>query len=260
MSDLLRAWYVFLALGLATFALTAFVGRAPTTLSVTVAMPHQIPYRAGVQLRQTFASLADRRELRAENARLQEELARTRQRGRSLELEIARLQEVLAIRAAQSPGVEMTAPVVGGAPGVTLQRLTLGTGRAGGVEEGMPVTAPAGLVGIVTEVTQGRSVVRTILDPESRVGASVRGRGGQGIAVGEVGGGVRVRRFVEEEPVQVGDVVETSSYGGLFPRGVRIGVVREVLPPDPNELRREFLVQPSVGFSTLLEVALITPP
>lgn len=259
MSDLFRAWYVFLALGLATFALTAFVGRAPADLATTVALPHQMPYRVGVQVRETVASMTDRRDLRAENEALREALADARARGRRLELEIARLQEVLAIRAAQSPGVETTAPVVGGSPGVVLQRLTLGAGRASGVEVDMPVTSPAGLVGIVTEVTGGRAVVRTVLDPESRVGASVRGRGGQGVAVGEVGGSVRVTRFVEDDPVQVGDVVETSSYGGLFPRGVRIGVVREVLPPDPNELRREFLVTPAVDFSTLLEVALITP-
>ena len=46
MSSFFRAWYAFLALGLATFAVTAFVGRAPTTLSAAVALPHQLPYRA----------------------------------------------------------------------------------------------------------------------------------------------------------------------------------------------------------------------
>lgn len=260
MSSFLRAWYVFLALGLLTFVFTAFVGRAPMPLATAVALPHQMPYRAGVQLRETLESLVDRRALRAENDRLQRELAQVRERARRLELEIARLGEVLAIREAQSPGVETTAPVVGGSSGVTVQRLTLGAGRATGVVENMPVTAPAGLVGIVTDVTAGRATVRTILDPESRVGATVRGRGGQGVAVGEVGGTVRVVRFVEDDAVQVGDVVETSSYGGLFPRGVRIGTVREVLPPDENELRRSFLVEPAVDLSTLLEVALITPP
>ena len=84
-------------------------------------------------------------------------------------------------------------------------------------------------------------------------------KGGQGVAVGEIGGRVRVVRFVEDEPVAVGDVVETSSYGGLFPRGVRVGVVDEVLPPDPNDLRRTFLARPAADLSTLLEVALIAP-
>ena len=259
MSNFLRAWYVFLALGLATFVASAFVGRAPTTLSAAIALPHQIPYRAGVQLRETLAALLDRRELRARNAELRDALAEERERARALELEVARLRETLAIRDAQSPGVVTTAPVIGGSSGASVERLVLGAGRSAAIAPQMPVTVPAGLVGIVTEVAAGRAVVRTVLDPESRVGVTVRDKGGQGVAVGEIGGRVRVVRFVEDGGVEVGDVVETSSYGGLFPRGVRVGVVVEMLPPDPNDLRRTFLVEPSADLSTLLEVALIAP-
>ncbi|MEX2501210.1 MAG: rod shape-determining protein MreC [Trueperaceae bacterium] len=259
MSSFLRAWYVFLALGMLTFVTTAFVGTAPTTLSAAVALPHQIPYRLGVSLREALGAMVDRRDLRDANARLRTELDETRERLRSLELETDRLREILAIREAQSPGVVATAQVVGGSSGTAVERLVLGAGERDGVEPNMPVTVPAGLVGIVTEATGGRSVVRTILDPESRVGVTVRDRGGQGVAVGEVGGRVRVVRFVESDPVQVGDVVETSSYGGLFPRGIQVGVVTDVLPPDPNDLRRSFLVRPAADLSVLLEVALIVP-
>lgn len=259
MSSFFRAWYVFLALGLLTFVATAFVGRAPATLSAVIALPHQLPYRAGVTVRETLAAMVERRGLRRENAELRDALDASRARVRELELETARLREILAIRDDQSPGVVATAQVVGGSSGLAVERVTLGAGARDGVVERMPVTVPAGLVGIVTEVTGGRSVVRTVLDPESRVGVTVRGKGGQGVAVGEIGGRVRVVRFVESDPVEVGDVVETSSYGGLFPRGVRVGVVTEVLPPDPNDLRRAFLVEPSADLSTLLEVALIAP-
>lgn len=259
MSSFFRAWYAFLALSLATFAATAFIGRAPTTLSAAVALPHQVPYRAGVSLRTALQSMVDRRDLRRENAELQADLDTLRADARAQELEIARLREVLAIREDQSPGVIATAQVIGGSSGITVERLTLGSGRRDGVAVNMPVSVPAGLVGIVTDVSGGRSVVRTVLDPESRVGVSVQDKGGQGIAIGEIGGLVRVARYVESGPVTVGDVVETSSYGGLFPRGVRVGVVTEVMPPDPNELRRTFLVEPAVDLSTLLEVALIAP-
>lgn len=259
MSNLLRAWYVFLALGLLTFIVTAFVGRVPTTLSAAVALPQDAPYRAGANLRATLEALVDRRDLRAENAALRDALAAARADVRSLELETERMREILAIRDAQSPGVVTTAPVVGGSAGETVDRLRLGRGRSAPVAPDMPVTTPAGLVGIVTDVAAGRAVVRTILDPESRVGVTVRGKGGQGVAVGDVGGRVRVVRFVETDPVEVGDVVETSSYGGLFPRGVPVGTVVARLPEDPNDLRRSFLVAPAADLSALLEVALIAP-
>jgi len=115
------------------------------------------------------------------------------------------------------------------------------------------------LVGIVTEVTATTAVVRTVVDPQSRVGVSVRGRGGQGVAVGDVADLLRVTRFIQSDDVQVGDEVETSSYGGLFPIGVLVGVVQEVLPDDPNDLRRSFLVRPSVDLATLREVVLLAP-
>ncbi|NLG08254.1 MAG: rod shape-determining protein MreC [Deinococcales bacterium] len=259
MSSLLRAWYVFVALGLATFLVTAFVGRVPADLTAAVALPHELLHRAGVNVRLTLESAVDRRELREEVARLQAELALAEQRQRALELEVERLELAGQVRGSQSPAVVATAPVVGGDTGPEVARLRVGLGASAGLQRNMPVTAPAGLVGIVTEVASRSAVVRTVLDPQSRVGVTVRGKGGQGVAVGDAGGLVRVTRFILDEPVEVGDVVETSSYGGLFPAGVRLGEVAEVLPPDPNDLRHSFLVRPSVELATLRQVVLLAP-
>jgi rod shape-determining protein MreC len=123
----------------------------------------------------------------------------------------------------------------------------------------MPVTAPAGLVGLVTDITERNANVRLITDPASRVGVTVRDKGGQGIAIGEVGGLVRVIDYFLDEPLEVGDRVETSSRGGLFPRGILVGDIIRVEAPDPNSLRQEFLVRPAVEVQNLLEVALIDP-
>lgn len=77
--------------------------------------------------------------------------------------------------------------------------------------------------------------------------------------MGLPGGLIRVSDFIEAEEVQVGDLVETSSIGGLYPRGVLVGTVVEVPPRDPNGLRRSFTVEPAIDLSILLEVALISP-
>jgi len=259
LSSLFRAWYLFLGLGLLSFVFTALVGQAPSDLSSAVAMPQNLPYRIGVNLRRAIVGIADRRDLQAEVRRLDRQVATLLEENRQLKLSVERLEEVLDIRDAQSPGVVMTAPVIGGNSGPVLDRLTLGKGTKAGVFPLMPATVPQGLVGVVTEVGASTSVVRVVTDPQSRMGVSVRERGGQGIAVGEVGGRIRVINYVERDPVQVGDLVETSSYGGLFPRGILVGEVIEVLPKDANDLRRSFIVQPAVDLSTLLEVALIAP-
>lgn len=259
MSDLLKAWYLFLALALLTFVLSAFVGSPPYLLSSLIAAPHDLLYRTSHNLRGTTLSVIDRREYRAEIASLREQVDVLRSENRQLEVTLERYKEALRVREFQSPGVVGTAPVVGVDPSPLLSRITLGEGWADGVARNMPVTTPAGLVGIVTEVRENRAIVRTITDPESRVGVTVQTRGGQGSAVGDNGGFVRVINYYENEPVEVGDLVETSSRGGLFPRGILVGEVVQVYPKDPNNLRSEFLVRPAAEIQNLLEVALIEP-
>jgi rod shape-determining protein MreC len=259
LSSLLRAWYVFIALGLFTVAFTAFVGRVPADVTAAVALPHELLHRAGTNLRLALESAVDRRDHRALVAELQVQLEAEREASRQLELELERYRDVVNVAKTQSPGVVAVAPVIGADGTADLGRLRVGLGESSGVARNMPVTVAAGLVGIVTEVATNTAVVRTIIDPQSRVGVTVRGKGGQGVAIGEVGGTVRVSRFILEQPVAVGDVVETSSYGGLFPAGVSVGEVVEVLPPDPNDLRRTFLVRPSVELATLQQVVLLAP-
>lgn len=259
MSSFFRAWYLLLGLGFLTFVFTAFVGQVPHNVSSAIALPHELLYRSGVNVRRSVQDLVERRNLQEEVTSLSSTVASLREENRQLALELHRLREALAVREDQSPGVVTTAAVTGGSSGPALARLTLDKGARGGIQLNMPVTVPAGLVGIVTEVTNGSSVVRTVVDPASRVGVTVRDKGGAGVAIGEIGGRIRVTRFIEDDTVAVGDAVETSSYGGLFPRGVLVGTVEEVLPPSPNELRRSFLVRPAVDLPTLLEVVLTAP-
>lgn len=259
MSERLKAWYLLLALGFLTLLLLSFPGRPPAALSSAVALPQRLVYTVSVNLRGFLEGGRDRRDLRSEVSRLENALAASQARIRELELTNARYAETLELRAAQSPGVVMSAPVVSIGVSAVGGTLELGVGRAAGVQPDMPVTVADGLVGVVTTVSDRTAWVRTLVDPASSVGVSVRGRGGQGVGVGEAGGVVRVADYLEETPVEVGDIVETSSRGGLFPRGITVGQVVQVLPRDANALTRGFLVQPSAAVDMLLEVALIRP-
>ncbi len=253
-----RAWYVFLALALLTFVLVSFVGAPPFSLSSAVALPTRLFFTAGANVRRAVVNATDRRDFQTELSALEKRVAELEGEKRRLELELQTLTQIREVRLSQSPGVVTTAPVVGADLSPLSSRLTLGKGRAEGVAKDMPVTVPEGLVGVVVGVTEGSAGVRTLLDPESRVGVSVRGRGGQGVAAGEPGGVLRVTNYSEDEPVEVGDVVETSARGGLFPRGIPVGRVTQILPQSGGA-RLEFLVEPSVNIPNLLEVALIEP-
>ncbi|MBS3968237.1 MAG: rod shape-determining protein MreC [Truepera sp.] len=263
MSNLLKAWYLFLGLTLLTFVAVAFVGTPPSALSSAVALPHQLPYRLSLNVRQISEAVLDRRELRSTISRLERTVAELEAENRRLRVTEETLRSILTVRQMQSPGAVLSVPVTGVDPSPVRSRLTLGAGSHDGVRRNMPVTVPNGLVGIVTETTPGSAMVRTIIDPESQIGVTVRGvdgqtRGGQGVAIGEVSGLLRVI-YSERDPIQLGDFVETSSRGGLFPRGILVGVIVRVEPHDPNSLQTTFMVQPAVDLSLLDEVSLIEP-
>lgn len=256
---MLRAWYVFVALAVLTFLFTAFVGQTPYAFTSVVASPVELPARVASNLRNVGISLADRRDTKALNESLSLRVAELEESKRALELDNERLELLLNVRRNQSPGALLSAPVTGISPGAVIKELTLGRGTRDGVRADMPVTTPDGLVGLVTDVLPGSSRVRAITDPQSRVGVSVLERGGQGVAVGLPGGKLRVTNFIEDERVQVGDRIETSSRGGFFPRGITVGRVAEEPVRNPNDLRIEFVVEPVVDTTTLLEVVLIRP-
>lgn len=259
MSDLLKAWYLFIVLGLVTFVLSAMVGPLPYPLSSTIAAPHQLLFRAGSNFRTFAVNLEQRRDVNQDIRDLKRRVAELEAENRQLEINLERYEQALNVRVFQAPGVVNTAPVIGVDPSPLLATITLGKGSSSDIRPFMPVTAPAGLVGLVTDITERNANVRLITDPASRVGVTVRDKGGQGIAIGEVGGLVRVIDYFLDEPLEVGDRVETSSRGGLFPRGILVGDIIRVEAPDPNSLRQEFLVRPAVEVQNLLEVALIDP-
>lgn len=257
MSSFFRAWYVFLALGFLTFVLVAFIGQPPFALSSSIALPTRMFHTIASNTRTIALSAADRRNVRLENNALSGQLDALETQNRQLEIELERLKDLLEVQETQSSGALLSAPVATVSSGNIIKELTLAKGSLLGVRENMPVTAPGGLVGIVTDVSARSSNVRAITDPQSRVGVTVRERGGQGIAVGMPGGLVRVVNYIEDEPIQVGDTIETSSRGGLFPRGMVLGTIVEIPSRDPNSLRIEFVVRPSVDVTTLLDVSLI---
>lgn len=101
----------------------------------------------------------------------------------------------------------------------------------------MPVTTASGLVGVITEVTPNQAVVRTILDPESRVGVRLANAPGRGIAYGAPPRMLRVE-IAPEANVKPGDTVVSGAIQGLYPAGITVGTVEQVLPLAPGALKR----------------------
>ncbi len=139
--------------------------------------------------------------------------------------------------------------------------LTLNRGSSSGVETGMPVITPSGLVGVVVEVNLHHCRVMTLLDTSVSVGAVTTGAIENGLCEGDYTtlhkGQAILKNLPEEADVQVGDIVVTSGRGSVYPYGIPIGRVVEVTA---NAFVRttEATVEPFTDFSDLTQVVIMT--
>jgi len=103
-------------------------------------------------------------------------------------------------------------------------------GAKDGISRDMAVLSPAGVAGVVTDVSQNFATVRPILHPESRISAVVTPANQNGTVIWE--GSDPEVAYLEAIPqhseINIGDSVFTNGYSNIFPKGLLIGTVKEV--------------------------------
>ncbi len=98
------------------------------------------------------------------------------------------------------------------------------TGSASGVQIGDPAMSEHGVVGRVVGVTRGVSRLLMVTDVDSRTPVLVDRSNGRAILTGDGSAYPRMEYVRGRDPVKVGDVILTSGDGGVFPRGLPVGV------------------------------------
>lgn len=122
-----------------------------------------------------------------------------------------------------------------------------------------PVVTARGLAGRVREVlAQGEALVQLLTDPESRISIESRSTGVTGLLRYD-GVNFVMDHVPRAEPIAEGDTLVTSGLGGTVPRGLPVGVVRELRAP-ATELFQYVEVEPAVRFSALDQVYVVTRP
>ncbi len=97
-------------------------------------------------------------------------------------------------------------------------------GAEKGIKAGNPVMSENGLVGRVIGVTEGVSRVLLLTDVASRTPVMVDRTNARAILTGDGGPNPRLEYLRGQSPVKSGDRVLTSGDGGVFPRGLPVGV------------------------------------
>ncbi len=186
--------------------------------------------------------------LEEQNGRLIDLLARSR---RSLN-ENRQLRSLLKLKQ-QGENRLTAADVIGRTLEGGRYLITLDAGSRLGVKVGDPVISGSGLVGNVMATSDNFSVVRTLLDNDSRISARLENASADGIVTAGEYGLLAMKNVPRRFEVKPGDVIETSTLSTVVPPGIIIGLVREATDVSGTIFKRIF-VQPAVNYSSLSEV------
>ncbi|MFZ5721591.1 MAG: rod shape-determining protein MreC, partial [Pseudomonadota bacterium] len=162
-----------------------------------------------------------------ENRRLRAELEAMRQwRDVAVALRDTndRYRAILGLKT--DPPIPMaTARIVTDSRGPFAHTRLANAGSEKGVRIGNPVMSENGLVGRVVGVTNGVSRVLVLTDVASRTPIMIDRTNARAILTGDGGPNPKLEHLRGHNAVREGDKVLTSGDGGLFPRGLPVGVV-----------------------------------
>lgn len=211
-----------------------------------------------------FRNLFNTTDADVENARLKSELASHNRTVLDLDealKENARLRELLNYSGSFGNYDYVTAKVVGKSTGIWFQVFTINAGRNKGIDVDMPVISADGLVGVVTEVGANWCKVTSIIDPDMAVPVMIE-RTRDGCMVRGVLDTTAKEKQLElyylpadRTDLMPGDVIMTSGIGGIYPKGIRIGNVKEVMTSTGSGVNA--IVTPAADFLHLEEVMVI---
>lgn len=197
--------------------------------------------------------------LYSENKRLRGELAATSTQIQILRdrvSENARLRGLVGF-AEQTLYTLVPARVVARDPSHQYRSIVVSGGLAQGIEMYMPVVGERGVVGKVVQVLEHVSMVQLLRDPSSRTSVMVSGSRSVGILQTENGRDFFVR-LRSHEDARTNDTVVTSGLGGIYPKGLTVGVVQKI--DESNPLFKRAYVDFSVNFDKLEEVFVMRLP
>jgi rod shape-determining protein MreC len=117
-----------------------------------------------------------------------------------------------------------TARVVTDSRGAFANSRLADAGSEKGIRIGNPVMSENGLVGRIIGVTEGVSRILLLTDVASRTPVMIDRSNARAILTGDGGPNPKLEYLRGQNPVQNGDLVLTSGDGGLFPRGLPVGV------------------------------------
>jgi rod shape-determining protein MreC len=215
---------------------------------------------AGQQFNDLWENYIDLRHTRDDNKNLQQTIDRLRLEQASLLEDARQGQRLQALLDFRQKYVYTTVPAqVIGTSGSSLSHVIwLDKGSADGLAPDMAVITSGGIVGKVREVFSHTSQVLEINDQSSGAGVVLEKTRTRGILRGDAGGRPQVINILADQRIQPGERVLTAGGDQIFPRGLPVGVVEQVVKDPERGSFIDVIVKPAADLQHLDEVLVIT--
>ncbi len=200
--------------------------------------------------------MAENNDLKAQIAELQNKNALSVEERKELE----ELRELFKLSDQSSSYETVAARIINKDSSNWFSTFTIDKGSKDGIEVDMNVIGGGGLVGIVAEVGNNYSIVRSIIDDESNVGAQFASTSDKCIVKGSLrlinDGVLMVFDIKKDAKIADGDTIVTSNTSSKFLPNILIGYVKDI-ENDSNNLTKSAYVTPIVDFAHLDIVLII---
>jgi len=194
---------------------------------------HKTLWGAGERVSDFFETIAEFKNLKKENEDLKLKI-------NSLLAENAQLIELKnenkILKTALNLGLQeefklTLAQVIG--KDISQDSLLINKGAKDGLTKNLPViTEQKNLVGRISEVYNDFSKVMLISSKDSSFNAKVSEQEIFGVVKGKGGLDLFIDRVPQDKELKVGDILVTSVLGGIFPKGLLVGEIREIKKSD----------------------------
>ncbi|MCQ4725521.1 rod shape-determining protein MreC [Anaerotignum faecicola] len=234
------------------------------TLGLVITPLQDITSAVGGWFGDRISSLRDENDIYAENEELKARIELLEAENKRLliyEEENKRLSNLLEI-SQRFPEHETTGTnIIGKDPGNWYDTFVIDKGTKDGISADMVLTAEGGVVGKITEVGYNYAKAESILDNRSSVSAMSLRTGDLGVVRGDYtlmdDGLCRMEYIDAESEIMKGDEIVTSHLSEIYPAGLTIGYVKEIIT-DTNGLTRYAIIEPQVDFKHLTTLLIIT--
>ena len=198
-----------------------------------------------------------------ENARLVGEINELKKQNKDVanyREENERLKETLELQNSLENYSTVAASVIAYSSNNWYDTIQISKGSLAGVAVGNAVITPDGVVGKVVETGPTWSIVSTILNPDNAMGVKVSRTSDVAVVEGDselYSQNYCKMTFIDKgSNLIIGDILETSGSGEIYPAGLSVGVIREINSDAMGNLNYA-TVEPLVDFNKLYEVLVI---